>query len=107
MPIIPTTFFRFKNHPWYVVVLEIVSVDKVGRVVLPKGTRSRLAIDEGTKLLITEVKDDTLVLKKLDAEELKRQLALDLKDVDLVGLLKKVRDETDEKVRKAYPKIFG
>lgn len=89
------------------VSLEIVSVDKVGRVVLPKRTRNRLRIDEGTKLLIAEVKEDTLVLKRLDVEEMKRQLALDLKDVDLVGLLKKVRDETDEKVRKAYPEIFA
>jgi len=86
--------------------LEIISVDKVGRVVLPKETRDRLRIDEGTKLLMAEVRDDTLVLKKLDIEEMRRQLDLDLEDVDLAGLLEKVRDETNEKVRRAYPEIF-
>ena len=87
--------------------MGIVSVDKVGRVVLPRETRTRLRIGEGTKLLVTEVKDDALVLKRLDVEEMRRQLALVLEDVDLVGLLRKVRDETDEKVRQTYPEILG
>lgn len=88
------------------VIVEIISVDKIGRVVLPKETRDRLGIDESTKLLIAEVKEDTLVLKKLDVTEMKKQLAADLKDVDLVDLLRKVRDETNEKVKRAYPEIF-
>jgi AbrB family transcriptional regulator (stage V sporulation protein T) len=86
--------------------MEITSIDKVGRIVLPKETRKRLGIDEKTKLLIGEVKGDTIVLKKIDVEKMAKQLEVDLKDVDLTTLFRKVRDETNEKVKRAYPEIF-
>ena len=76
------------------------------RVVLPKETRKRLGIDEKTKLLIAEVKGDTIILKKIDVEKMARQLEADLKDVDLTALFRKVRDETNEKVKRACPEIF-
>ena len=88
------------------VKMEITSIDKVGRIVLPKETRMRLGIDEKTKLLIAEVKGDAIILKKIDVREMTKQLEADLKDVDLTTLFKKVRDETNEKVRRAYPEIF-
>ncbi len=87
--------------------MEITSIDKVGRIVLPKSTRDRLGIDETTRLLIAEVKEDTIVLKKIDVKEMTERLEADLKDVDLEFLLRKVRDETNERVRKAYPEIFA
>lgn len=86
--------------------MEITSIDKVGRIVLPKEIRERLGIDEKTKLLVAEVKGDTIILKKIDVREMAKQLEADLKDVDLTTLFKKVRDETNEKVRRAYPEIF-
>lgn len=88
------------------VKMEITSVDKVGRIVLPKETREKLGIDERTKLLIGEVKGDTIVLKKIDVKKMAKQLEVDLKDVDLTALFRKVRDETNEKVKRAYPEIF-
>lgn len=86
--------------------MEMTSIDKVGRIVLPKETRDKLGIDERTKLLIAEVKEGTLVLKKIDVEEMTKRLEADLKDVDLMSLLRKVREETNEKVKRAYPEIF-
>lgn len=86
--------------------MEITSIDKVGRIVLPKETRDRLGIDEKTKLLVAEVKGDTIILKKIDVKEMAKRLEADLKDVDLTTLFKKVRDKTNEKVRRAYPEIF-
>jgi AbrB family transcriptional regulator (stage V sporulation protein T) len=86
--------------------MEITSIDKVGRVVLPKETRKRLGITEKTKFLVAEVKEDTIVLKKIDVETMAKKLEADLKDVDLTALFRKVRDETNEKVRRAYPEIF-
>ncbi len=87
--------------------MEIITVDKVGRVVLPKETRDKLQIENGTKLLVVEVKEDTLVLKKLNIQEMKKQLDMDLENVDLEGLLKRVRVDTNEKVKGAYPEILG
>lgn len=89
------------------VIVEIITVDKVGRVVLPKETRDKLQIENGTKLLVVEVKEDTLVLKKLNIQEMKKQLDMDLENVDLEGLLKRVRVDTNEKVKGAYPEILG
>jgi AbrB family transcriptional regulator (stage V sporulation protein T) len=86
--------------------MEITSIDKVGRVVLPKETRKRLGITEKTKFLVAEVKEDTIVLKKIDVEAMAKRLEADLKDVDLTAIFRKVRDETNEKVRRAYPEIF-
>jgi AbrB family looped-hinge helix DNA binding protein len=86
--------------------MEITSIDKVGRVVLPKETRKRLGITEKTKFLVAEVKEDTIVLKKIDVETMAKRLEADLKDVDLTAIFRKVRDETNEKVRRAYPEIF-
>jgi len=77
--------------------MEITSIDKVGRVVLPKETRKRLGITEKTKFLVAEVKEDTIVLKKIDVETMAKRLEADLKDVDLTALFRKVRDETNEK----------
>lgn len=48
--------------------MEIISVDKVGRIVLPRETRDRLDIGEKSKLLVG-VKGDTIILKKLDVEK--------------------------------------
>jgi hypothetical protein len=56
---------------------------------------------------VAEVKDDALLLKKLDLDEMKKQLSRDLEDVDLEGLFRRARDETNEKVRKAYPEVFS
>jgi AbrB family looped-hinge helix DNA binding protein len=89
-----------------VVKVEITSVDKAGRIVLPKETRGRLGINEKTKLLLAEVKGDTIILKKISVQEMAKQLEVDLKNVDLMSLFKKVRDETNEKVKRAYPEIF-
>ena len=86
--------------------MEITSIDKVGRIVLPKETREKLGIDERTRLLVAEVKGDTIILKKIDVKEMAKQLEADLKGVDLTTLFRKVRDETNEKVRRAYPEIF-
>lgn len=88
------------------VKMEITSVDKVGRIVLPKETREKLGINEKTRLLIAEVKEDTIILKKIDVEKMAKQLEVDLKDVDLTTLFRRVRDETNEKVKRAYPEIF-
>lgn len=39
-------------------------------------------------------------------KEVARRLEADLKDVDLTAIFKKVREETNEKIRRAYPEIF-
>jgi AbrB family looped-hinge helix DNA binding protein len=86
--------------------VEITSVDKAGRIVLPKETREKLGINERTKLLLAEMKGGAIILKKIDVGEMARQLEAELKDVNLENLFRKVREETNEKLKRAYPEIF-
>jgi hypothetical protein len=74
----------------------------------PRGVGQKMVqrITEKTKFLVAEVKEDTIVLKKIDVETMAKRLEADLKDVDLTAIFKKVRDEANEKVRRAYPEIF-
>ena len=85
--------------------LEITSVDEVGRILIPKETRDGLGIVERTKLLITEIKENALILKKNDVKEMTKRLEDDSRDTDLKSLLGRVRDETDDKIERACPEI--
>ena len=49
---------------------EVVSVDKAGRIVIPKAVREAAGIDERAKLLIAATEKGRVVLQKLDVESL-------------------------------------
>jgi len=44
--------------------MEIVNIDKAGRIVIPGTIRKRLKLNEGAKLLIADVRNDLLIIKK-------------------------------------------
>jgi AbrB family looped-hinge helix DNA binding protein len=80
--------------------MEIVSIDKAGRIVIPGTMRKRLKLDEGAKLLIADVKNDLLIIKKINIEELAEQLEKDFKKVDIEAVVGRVRSDIKEKM---YP----
>ena len=86
--------------------MEITSVDKVGRILIPKETGDGLGIGERTKLLITEIKENALIQKKNDVKEMTKRLEDDSRDTDLKSLLGRVRVKTDDKIERACPEIF-
>ena len=86
--------------------MEITSIDEAGRIVLPKEMREKLGITKKTKLLVTEARGDLVILKKIDIEKMAKQLEVELKRVKLDAIFRKVRDETNEKIRRAYSEIF-
>jgi AbrB family looped-hinge helix DNA binding protein len=85
---------------------ELVSVDKSGRLVIPKSLREELGIEGGTKFLISSSKDGKVFLQKLDIKEIASRLEKELKSVDIDSAVKKVRKEINEKARKRYPSLF-
>jgi len=87
--------------------MEIVSIDKAGRIVIPGTMRKRLKLNEGAKLLIADVKNDLLILKKVNIEELAEQLEKDFKKVDIDAVVGRVRSDIKEKIRKKHPSVFG
>lgn len=85
---------------------ELVSVDKSGRLVIPKALREELGIDAGTKFLISSLEDGRVFLQKLDIEEIAARLEKELKSVDIDSVVRKVRKEINEKAKKEYPSLF-
>jgi AbrB family transcriptional regulator (stage V sporulation protein T) len=87
--------------------MEIVNIDKSGRIVIPGTLRRKLKLNEGSKLLIADVKNDLLVIKKIKIEELAEQLEKDFKNIDIDNIVSKVRSDVKEKIRKKHPSVFG
>ncbi|MBU2560079.1 AbrB/MazE/SpoVT family DNA-binding domain-containing protein, partial [archaeon] len=58
---------------------EVVSVDKSGRLVIPKPLRKELGIEEGTKFLISSLEGGRVSLQKIDIEEIAGRLRKELK----------------------------
>ena len=87
--------------------MEIVSIDKAGRIVIPGTMRKRLKLNEGAKLLIADVQNDLLIIKKINIEELAEQLEKDFKKVDIEAVVGRVRSDIKEKIRKKHPSVFG
>jgi len=87
--------------------MEIVNIDKAGRIVIPGTMRKRLKLNEGAKLLIADVKNDLLIIKKINIEELAEQLEKDFKKVDIDSVVGRVRSDIKEKIRKKHPSVFS
>lgn len=77
-------------------VTSVVTIDRTGRIVIPKDTRKAQRILPGTKFLLVEGRDGRLWLQRLDPDELAKRLHEELKDVDLDPLIKKVKSEIAE-----------
>jgi AbrB family looped-hinge helix DNA binding protein len=53
---------------------EVVSIDKAGRIVIPKALREAAELDERAKLLITATEKGRIVLQKLDVDSIAERL---------------------------------
>lgn len=86
---------------------EVVSVDKAGRIVIPKAVRDAAGIDERAKLLIAATERGRVVLQKLDIESLAARLERELAGKDLDAIVRKVREEIRARIRKDYPDLLA
>jgi len=77
--------------------VEIVVIDKKGRIVIPSRVRKKLNLKDGDRLLVLNVKDDILVLKKIDVEKILRDIAGEVAkaELDLEGLTREVEEEAN------------
>ena len=80
--------------------MEIVKVDKTGRMIIPEEIRRRVGIKQDSPLLITDVDGNTIVVRKLNIDEVAAKLREELKGLDIDALYRKVKAEADEKARK-------
>ena len=85
---------------------EIVTIDKSGRIVIPKSMRESLKIIDGSKFILVESDHGRLVLQKFDIEEIAANLENELKGKNIDAIVKNIRKEINEKIKKRYPSIF-
>jgi len=77
--------------------VEIVVIDKKGRIVIPSRMRKKLNLKNGDRLLVLSIEDDILVLKKIDVEKILRDIAREVAKagLDLEGLTREVEEEAN------------
>jgi len=79
--------------------LSLVIIDDRGRIVIPSRLRKKLRLRRGDAFIIVELKDDLIVLKKVDVEKMLRDIA---EEVAKAGL--KV-DEIERKIEEEANKL--
>lgn len=85
---------------------EVVSIDKAGRLVIPKSIRDSLGIKGGTKFIITEGEHGRLFLQKLNIEEIAERLHKEMDKKDVEAVVKRIRKEVNDKVKRRYKDLF-
>jgi AbrB family looped-hinge helix DNA binding protein len=90
-----------------VVIMEIVTIDNSGRLVIPEFIRKKLHLTKDVPLLITELDDDKILIKKLDRDEIEKKLREELKGSDIDKIAREVRTEVNEAAKKKYAAILG
>ena len=79
--------------------MSLVVIDDRGRIVIPSRLRKKLRLRRGDAFIIIELKDDLIVLKKVDVEKMLRNIA---EEVAKAGL--KV-DEIERKIEEEANKL--
>ena len=86
---------------------EIVSIDKAGRLVIPKSVRRSMGITEDTKFIIATGDPGRLLLQKLDIEEIAAKLEKELKGKNVDAVAKRIRKDINAGIKKKYPDVFA
>ena len=86
-------------------VAAVVTLDKAGRVVIPKDVRDAHGMRAGTKYLLVEGADGRLWLQRLDAAELARRIEQELRGVNLRPLVARIEKEMEGLAVRLYPAL--
>jgi len=87
--------------------MEIVTIDNAGRLVIPEFIRKKLHLTKNVPLLITELDDDKILIRKLDRDEIEQRLREELRGSDIDKVTREVRIEVNKTAKKKYAAILG
>jgi AbrB family looped-hinge helix DNA binding protein len=87
-------------------MVEIVRVDKFGRIVIPRSIRRELGVEKGGQFLLSIWGKGKLLLQKFDVESLAKQLEEELAGRDVDAIVRIVRKEINEKIKDRYPDLL-
>jgi AbrB family looped-hinge helix DNA binding protein len=88
-------------------MVDIISIDKAGRLVIPKSIRRSLGITEETKFIIAQGEAGRLMLQKLDIDEIAVKLEREMKGKNADAIAKRIRKDINAKIKKKYPDVFA
>jgi len=83
----------------------VVTIDRAGRIVIPKETRDAQNIQPGTKFLLVEGQEGRMWLQRLDPEELAKKISEELRGVDLAPIVAKIKSETEGLAAREFPAL--
>jgi AbrB family looped-hinge helix DNA binding protein len=86
--------------------MEIVHIDRSGRLVIPELIRKKLHLSKDVPLLITEIDDDKILIKKLDRDDIEKRLREELGGMDIDNVAGEVRAEVNEEAKRRYKSIL-
>lgn len=87
--------------------MEVVTVDSQGRIVIPKEVRDRAGIGENSKLAIAKTEEGSIVMKRLDMEEILREIERETENMDVDRIVEGVKKEIRRDVRDKYGEVLG
>jgi len=87
-------------------MVEVVRLDRFGRVVLPKDLRDRIDANEGSLFIVVEHGHGQLLLRKLEVDELAERLEEELAGKNMDAIVEAVRREINEKIKAKYPDLL-
>jgi AbrB family looped-hinge helix DNA binding protein len=87
-------------------MVEIVKIDRSGRVVIPKSIRKELGMEKEGQFILSTRGKNRLFLQKLDVESLARELEEELAGKDVDAIVRTVRKEINEKIKARYPDLL-
>ena len=90
-------------------MFKVVVVDEKGRVVIPRKIRERLGLTKGSRLLLAQLGEDTIVLRKLDAKKILEAIAKEVskKKIDLEKIEHEVEEEADKIAAKKIEEVLA
>jgi len=81
----------------------VVTVDKAGRIVIPKEMRDAQGIEAGAQFLLVEGEEGLLWLQRLKPEDIARRLREELRGVPIDRIVRQVEKEANRIARARYP----
>ena len=85
--------------------MGITKIDEKGRILLPKDIRRKLKIKKGEEFLVTEIDNETIILKRFNVKKMLKELIERAKDVDIDNLEREITEEGNRVAKEKY-KIF-
>jgi AbrB family looped-hinge helix DNA binding protein len=86
--------------------MEITSIDKAGRLIIPAQIRKKLHLDADSKLVIVTI-GNKILLEKLDLSEIAQRLQDELKNIDVETIATTIREEMNERARNEKSEILA